>query len=130
MAASPAAASPSPLEQRAWALEGWTLSSLDPTRFSITATFSGGRVTGRSAVNTYGGACTVTSTTPSSGTLAVGALMSTRMAGPPDAMRAESAFHALLTGCTAWSVDGAALTLRDGGGFEVLVFREDAKSET
>jgi heat shock protein HslJ len=109
------------LEHRAWRLAGWSISSLNPNDFSITSTFSDGRVSGKSAVNSYSGPVTVSA---SSSSIDVGPLMSTRMAGPPDAMRAENAFHTLLSSVTSWHVSGKKLTLKDGSGNEVLLFRE------
>ena len=41
------------LDGTAWGLTGWTLSSLDPNDFTITAAFADGKITGKSAVNNY-----------------------------------------------------------------------------
>ena len=113
------------LEHRAWRLEGWSVSSLNPHDFLITFNVADGRVSGKSAVNSYSGPVTVSASSSSvDGTIAVGPLMSTRMAGPPDAMRAENLFHTLLSSVTNWHVSDKKLTLKDGSGNEALLFRE------
>jgi len=43
------------LDGTSWRLTEWTLSSLDPTDFTISAQFAKGKVSGKSAVNTYAG---------------------------------------------------------------------------
>ena len=49
----------SALEGTQWRLTEWTLSSLDPRDFEITAEFADGEVSGHSGVNSYGGPYTV-----------------------------------------------------------------------
>jgi heat shock protein HslJ len=45
----------SPLDGTYWRLTDWTLSSLNPADFAITAQFADGQISGHSGVNTYGG---------------------------------------------------------------------------
>ena len=101
-----------------WRLVGWSASSLKPTDFPITARFADGKVTGRSAVNTYTG-----SFTDGQGiAIAIGPLATTRMAGPEPAMRAERIYLALLSDSKKMLMDGRQLTLRDGNDDVTLVF--------
>ena len=73
------------LEGTPWKLAAWSVSSLDPAGFEITADFADGRIGGRSAVNSYGGDCSAST----DGSFSVGPVAMTEMAGEPDAMRAE-----------------------------------------
>lgn len=112
-------------EHRVWRLEGSSISSFNALDFFITSQFADGRISGKSAVNSYSGPVSVSSSSGTDGTLAIGPLMSTRMAGSPEAMRAENSFHTLLTSSTTFSIHGKTLTLKDGSGNEVLLFREE-----
>lgn len=47
--------------------------------------------------------------------LKFGALGSTRMAGPPEAMQTESAFHAMLASVSQWQIAEGALALLSEG---------------
>ena len=49
----------SELDGTQWKLTEWTLSSLRPGDFNITARFADGQISGHSGVNTYGGPYTV-----------------------------------------------------------------------
>lgn len=106
------------LDGTSWNVTGWTLSSLDPANFTITATFTDGKISGRSAVNSYGGSYTA----GSDGAFSVGQIASTQMAGPEPAMRAEHAFMTLLQQARSYSVTGQTLTLFDENGNESLIF--------
>jgi hypothetical protein len=44
------------VEGTQWRLTEWTLSSLNPRDFDITAEFADGKVSGHGGVNSYGGA--------------------------------------------------------------------------
>jgi heat shock protein HslJ len=107
-----------PLAGTQWRLTEWTLSSLSPAGFTITAAFADGRISGRSAVNSYSGSYEVG---PGSA-FGVGQLSSTRMAGPEPAMRAEGAYMTLLAQARSYEVREDRLTLFDAGGNESLVF--------
>jgi heat shock protein HslJ len=101
-----------------WKLSGWTLNSLDPSAFTITAAFSDGQISGKSAVNTYSGPYTASS----DGAFSVGQLATTLMAGPEPAMRAEHAYVTLLQQARSYSLKGQTLTLFDENGNESLIF--------
>jgi heat shock protein HslJ len=106
------------LDGTAWGLSGWTLSSLDPNDFTITAQFADGRISGKSAVNTYGGPYTE----GPDDAFSVGDLVSTMMAGPEPDMRAETAYLTLLAQAKSYKLDGSGLTLFDENGNESLIF--------
>ena len=106
------------LDGTTWQLSGWTLSSLDPAAFTITANFADGKISGRSAVNSYSGSYT----TASKGAFSVGQIASTQMAGPEPAMRAERAYLTLLQQARSYSLASRKLTLFDANGNESLIF--------
>jgi heat shock protein HslJ len=112
------AASRHALDGSSWRLDGWTLNSLAPDQFTITASFAGGKISGTSAVNTYGGSYT----TGADGAFSVGQLASTEMASPEPAMRAERAFITLLQQARSYKLAGDKLTLFDSNGNESLIF--------
>ena len=101
-----------------WRLSEWTLSSLDPSDFTITARFADGGISGKSAVNTYGGSYTA----GPGAAFAVGDLASTNMAGAEPDMRAEAAYLKLLAGARSYKQVGGGLTLFDQNGNESLIF--------
>jgi heat shock protein HslJ len=101
-----------------WRLSEWTLSSLDPADFSITAQFAKGQISGHSGVNTYGGPYEA----GPGDAFSAGPLASTEMAGPEPAMRAETAYLSLLGRARSFKVAGGRLTLYDEGGNESLIF--------
>ena len=106
------------LDGTRWRLIGWTISSLYPGDFTITAAFADGRISGRSGVNSYGGPCQV----GPGDAFAVGQLESTLMAGPEPAMRAERAYLMLLAEARSYRVADGTLTLYGAGGHEALIF--------
>jgi heat shock protein HslJ len=106
------------LEGTQWRLAAWTLSSLSPTDFTITAAFSAGQISGNSGVNTYGGPYKIG---PAS-VFSVGQLAGTLMAGPEPAMRAESAYLKLLGEARSYKMADGRLTLFGEGGNESLIF--------
>jgi heat shock protein HslJ len=108
----------SELDGTQWRLTEWTLSSLNPRDFDITAQFADGKIGGHGGVNSYGGPYTVRSRQAFS----VGQLASTQMAGPEPAMRAEGAYFTLLGQARSYRVDAGRLTLLDAGGNESLIF--------
>ena len=111
------------LEDTSWRLTGWSLSSLDPNAFTITARFADGTVSGTSAVNSYGGSYNV----GPGGAFSVGEMASTLMAGEEPAMRAEGAYMTLLGQARTYSVKQGTLTLYDAGGNESLIFKATTK---
>jgi heat shock protein HslJ len=106
------------LSGTAWKLTGWSVSSLDPADFTITADFADDQVGGQSAVNSYSGPFTA----DSDGSFSAGPLASTQMAGPEPAMRAETMFFELMDEAAAYAVDGQTLTLSDENGNQLLIF--------
>ena len=106
------------LDGTAWRLTEWTLSSLDPSDFTITAAFANGKISGKSGVNTYGGPYTE----GPGDAFSVGDLASTMMAGPEPAMRAEQAYLKLLADAKSYKVANGGLTLFDANGHESLIF--------
>ena len=108
----------SALEGTQWRLTEWTLSSLNPRDFDITAEFADGKISGRGGVNSYGGPYTLGSRQ----SFKVGSIASTEMAGPEPAMRAEDAYFTLLGQAHSYRVEAGRLTLFDAGGNESLIF--------
>jgi heat shock protein HslJ len=108
----------SPLEGTRWRLTGWSLSSLDPNQFTITASFKDGKIGGSAAVNTYGGDY---SAGPGDA-FSTGAMSMTEMAGPEPAMRAEGAYLTLLGQAKKFKLEKNVLHLYDANGNESLVF--------
>lgn len=112
-----------PLNGTKWRLSGWSISSIDPASVTITAQFAEGQISGSGGVNSYGGPYTLG---PASG-FKVGEIVSTLMAGPEPAMRAESAYMALLGQARSYAVEGDTLTLFDAGGNQSLIFERAAR---
>lgn len=106
------------LDGTSWRLKGWTLSSLNPADFNITAAFADGRVSGTSAVNSYGGPYTL----GPGDAFSTGEVVMTLMAGSEPAMRAEQAYHEALRQARSFKLAGTTLTLYDDGGNELLIF--------
>jgi heat shock protein HslJ len=113
----------SPLDGTSWRLTGWTLSSLNPADFTITAQFADGNISGHSAVNTYGGPYKL----GRGAAFEAGPLACTKMAGPEPAMRAEAAYLELLGQAKSYKMADGKLTLFDKGGNESLVFEAASK---
>jgi heat shock protein HslJ len=109
---------PASLDGTEWSLVRWRESSLDPVDFTITATFADGRISGTSAVNTYGGSYT----TGPGNDFSVGELASTMMAGPEADMEAEAAYLRLLQDAASFHVTETTLTLFGSDGAESLIF--------
>lgn len=106
------------LDGTRWKLAAWSASSLDPAGFDVTAEFAGGRIGGRSAVNSYGGDYAAAA----DGSFSVGALAMTEMAGSPAAMRAESLYLALLAQAGRWRIAQGQLVLSAAAGQDLLIF--------
>ena len=112
-----------PLNGTQWRLTGWSVDSIDPSSVTITAKLADGQISGNSGVNSYGGSYTV----GSGGSIALGPLAMTEMAGPEPAVRAEAAYQTLLAQARSFRLSGAALILLDAGGNESLIFGPLAK---
>ena len=106
------------LDGTQWRLSAWSASSLVPSQFTITADFDESRISGTSAVNSYGGAYSLAA----GGAFSVGAMQSTMMAGSEDAMRAEQIYLELLGQARKCTINATTLTLLGGGSNVLLVF--------
>ena len=106
------------LDGTSWVLVAWSVSSLDPNDFTITADFEHGRIGGLAAVNNYGGPYE----TGSDGEFSIGPLSSTMIGATGDEARAERIFFDLLESAASCEVVGDTLTLFDEFGDEALVF--------
>lgn len=106
------------LDGTSWRLESWSVSSLAPPDFTITAKFADGQISGTSAVNSYGGPYEA----GRGGSFSSGPINSTAMAGPEDAMRAEQIYFELLGEARRYSRENEKLTLSDDNDNQLLVF--------
>lgn len=102
----------------------WRLAAMagQPVREERDATISFGsdrRASGRSFINQYSG----TFTCDDAGAMAFGAIMMTKMGGPPELMALESEFHQLLSRVDGYALAGDALVLT-AGGTELLRFTQ------
>jgi heat shock protein HslJ len=111
------------LDDTSWRLTGWSLSSLDPNAFTITAVFADGKISGTSAVNSYGGSYA----TGPGDAFSVSEMGSTLMAAEEPAMRAETAYTTLLGQAKKYTFKAGTLTLFDANGNESLVFHAQTK---
>jgi heat shock protein HslJ len=107
------------LDGTAWRLTGWSLSSLTPSDFKITAQFADGRISGTSAVNVYSGPYRA----DSGGVFSVGDLAVSAMGATGPDGRAEHAYLTLLGEARSFKRSGGLLTLFDRQGHESLVFQ-------
>lgn len=102
-----------------WRLSAWSGSSQNPALYTITADFSGSDISGRAAVNLYGGSYAA----GSNGSFSLGNLFSTEMAGPEDAMLAEAHYFDLLSQARNYVVSSSVLTLRNDVNQDLLIFQ-------
>lgn len=107
------------LDQTSWTLVEAEFDSADLAALGVTAEFEADGVAGKAPVNRYFGSYTLTG---ESG-IKIGPLGSTKMAGPPAAMRAETAYLALLEEVTDFDIEGNELTMLKNDQ-KVLVFHE------
>ncbi len=112
-----------------WSLDRYTVDGAmqaPPSDVSIDADFSNGRVSGNAGVNTYSGTYAAGDT----GSLQIGPLVSTQMAGPPAAMAAEGAYLDALERAGAYTSDGVTLTVSATNGDPLLEYaREESTLE-
>lgn len=111
----------SALEDTSWRLVGWSAASPDPRDFTITASFAEGQISGTAAVNSYSGEVGVGGIK-----FSPGAIARTEMAGPPEAMEAESVYFELLATGETYELDGDVLSIKDASGTTVLTFERVA----
>lgn len=94
-----------------WVLVGGTVTP-SSVPFRVSLRFDDVTIAGKAPVNRYSGQALV-----GEGTLALSALVSTKMAGPQDAMAAEQAYLAALGAVTRWEVTAdQTLVLSDATG--------------
>lgn len=106
------------IEGDTWTVVGSSVSSSDLSGFDITAVFEDGTVGGRGGVNSYSAPYAVTR----DGGLEIGTITQTEIAGPPDAMAAETAYFALLGEVGGYELEGDTLTLLDAEGNQLVIF--------
>jgi heat shock protein HslJ len=109
---------PAALDGTNWKLAGWSVSSLAPADFTITADFEDARISGTSVVSSYGGPYE----TGPGDDFSIGPLSSTMGGGTEDEGRAERIYFDLLKAVESYAREGDALTLYDAEGNESLVF--------
>jgi putative lipoprotein len=90
-----------------------------PAEASVYAKYADGIVSGQ-AVNSYSGSYEA----KSDGSLTIGQISSTLMAGPPAVQAVETAYFAALQKTASYTADGSKLTLFDADGAELLVFEK------
>jgi heat shock protein HslJ len=87
---------------------------------TVTALFAkDGTVSGNGGVNQYNATYTA-----SDGTIKVGPVTSTKMAGPEDLMAQETAYLAALEKATVYAMEGDIMTLRDSTGAAMVGYRK------
>lgn len=101
-----------------WKLAGWSISSQYPGQFEITASFDDKMISGKSAVNQYNGTYELTDDWK----ITFGPMMSTKMAGPEEDMRAESNYINLLSSVKRCKIEGGQLLMMDENGNQLLIF--------
>ena len=111
------------LDGTSWRLAEWTVSSLKPSDFAITADFAKGQVSGNGGVNSYSGPY---KTGPGT-SFSAGPLAGTLLAGPDSATRAETMYQTLLGQAKSYKMGDGKLTLYDQGGNESLIYEEVTK---
>ena len=112
------------LERTGWKLVSWSISSMKADAFEITANFDGKTMSGKSAVNSYSGTYSIDGYD-----ITFGQFVSTEMAGPEDAMRAESNFFELMKQVKTLKVDGIRMTFMDENKNGLLVFEMTTSPE-
>ena len=115
------------LENTSWSLtfynDGLAVVSVDePMQEKITLGFGGGQqLFGNATVNSFASNYEATD----DGELSFGSIITTRMAGPSELMELEAKIIDLLSKVEAYEVSGKNLTLKDGNGTTLLVYKEN-----
>ena len=115
------------LENTSWNLtfynDGLAVVSVDePLQEKITLGFGGGQqLFGIAAVNSFASNYEASD----DGELSFGSIITTRMAGPAEMMELEAKIIDLLSKVQAYEVSGKNLTLKDGNGTTLLVYKEN-----
>lgn len=103
---------PAALEGVQWTLAASSETQTDLTALGIGAEFDGTRMAGFSGVNSYTGPYEAST----DGTFEGGPFAATMMAGPPQAMAAETAYLKLLDAVEEFEIADGKLTLKTGEG--------------
>lgn len=106
------------LDGTAWTLTSWAEPDPIPTTATITAEFTDGRVAGSAGVNRYNAAVA----SSADGSFSIDQAITTKMAGPVEAMAAETAYLQRLQAATSYRVDGDTLVINDADGQSSLTF--------
>ena len=108
-------------------MAGEAIEGVDWTRGTAVLRLEHGRVSGTGGVNRLLGEYRLVGSR-----LTLGALASTRMAGPPGLMKSEQQLLAALARVARWAIDDEQLILADGANTEVVRFHPtiDAKEST
>lgn len=115
------------LENTSWNLtfynDGLAVVSVDePMQEKITLGFGGGQqLFGNATVNSFASNYEASD----DGELSFGSIITTRMAGPAEMMELEAKIIDLLSKVEAYEVSGKNLTLKDGNGTTLLVYKEN-----
>lgn len=105
------------LEGTSWRLVGWSVSAEKADAFPTTLAFEGDQASGQAAVNGYGATFSA-----KDGSLTLGDVNRTLMAGSPEADAHEKRFFELLEQVERYAIDGETLTLSDAEGNQLLTF--------
>lgn len=109
--------SPASLQGHRWICVGMDAKGADPREPLSLEFLSEGRLQGFAGVNRFGG-----SWSAGEGTLEIGSLVSTKMAGPQPLMDMERRYLDALSKVRGFSLQGGLLRLKDGGERIVLEF--------
>ena len=115
------------LENTSWNLtfynDGLAVVSVDePMQEKITLGFGGGQqLFGNATVNSFASNYEASD----DGELSFGSIITTRMAGPAEMMELEAKIIDLLSKVEVYEVSGKNLTLKDGNGTTLLVYKEN-----
>jgi heat shock protein HslJ len=115
-----------PLTDIKWVLDSYALkgaSKTPPPDAAAEITFRNGEASGV-VLNTYGGPYTAAD----DGSLKIGPLASTEMAGPPEVMAFEEAYFKALGNVASYSSDGQRLALYDKDGVQLLAYSKSTAS--
>jgi heat shock protein HslJ len=91
---------------------------------AATAKFAAGTITGSATINTYSGSYT----TGPSNAIQISSVVSTQMAGAPDAMAQEQAYLAALQKAATYKISGDSLTLLDSTGATLVQYAVAAET--
>lgn len=108
------------LEGTSWRLTEWSVSAQSASEFETTLEFKKAELGGKAPVNSYGGSYEA----KSSGSIEIGDVNRTLMAGPEPANRAEETYFKLLEQVERYEVSGETLTLSDANGNERLIYEK------